>query len=190
MSRYNENLHKTELSRFRIECARKMTGRVLDVGGGLGEYLSYFNTSHVTVLDSDEETISRLNHDDKVVADAVHTPFLDNSFDCIWACAVAEYLDEPIEEFINEMKRICVQGGHIEILVPNGKSLWDRIKKIFGMQTWGDLENVKWLYCVDDLKKYGRVKGEIKFLPFESIFRNCPRMGHTLMLEIVNDKKK
>ncbi len=164
-----------------------MKGRVLDVGGGLGEYLPYFNASHITVLDYDEETLDRLKHDDKVVADAVHTPFQDNLFDCIWACAVAEYLNDPIESFIEEMKRICVRGGYIAILVPNGKSPWDRIKKLFGLKTWGELENVKWLYNVDDLKGYGRVTGEIKFLPFERIFRNCPRMGHTLMLEIVNE---
>lgn len=189
MSEYNESLHKTELSKYRIECAKKMTGRVLDVGGGLGVYLPYFNATHVTVLDADAETLDKLVHDDKVLADAMHMPFEDHTFDCVWACAVAEYLDEHIDLFIKELKRICVQGGYIVILVPNGKSPWDRIKKFFGMKTWGELENVKWLFDVDDLEKHGEVTGEIRFLPFESLLRRHPRWGHTLILEIINDER-
>ena len=38
MNDYNESLHKTEITKYRIECAGRMTGRVLDVGGGLGSY--------------------------------------------------------------------------------------------------------------------------------------------------------
>lgn len=30
---FNESRYRTELSRYRIECASKMTGKVLDVGG-------------------------------------------------------------------------------------------------------------------------------------------------------------
>lgn len=30
----NENRYRTELSRYRIECANKMTGKVLGIGGG------------------------------------------------------------------------------------------------------------------------------------------------------------
>lgn len=57
------------------------------------------------------------------------------------------------------------------------------------MGTWGDLENVKRLFSVDDLKRYGRVTGEIRFLPFESLFRRHPRLCHTLILEIINDEE-
>lgn len=186
MSEYNESLHKSEITKYRLECANRMTGKVLDVGGGLGSYLPYFNASHVTVLDADPETLDRLNHDDKVVADATDMPFMDDAYDNIWACAVCQYFN--IDKFILEAKRICTAGGYIYILVPNANSPWDRIKKIFGMKTWEDQEGVYKQYTVNDLNKYGKVTGEIRFLPFEKLFRNYPKIGHTLMLEIVNEK--
>lgn len=186
MSDYNESLHKSDISKYRIECAKKMTGRVLDVGGGLGAYLPYFNATHVTVLDVDEETLERLDYDDKVVADATNMPFENDSYDNIWACAVCQYFD--IDKFIKEAMRICVRGGYIYILVPNASSPWDKIKKIFKMKTWSDQEGVFRQYTLEDLRNYGKVYGEIRFLPFEKIFRNAPRLGHTLMLEIINEK--
>lgn len=81
MSDYNESLHKSEITKYRKECAAKMTGRVLDVGGGLGCYLQYFNATHVTVLDVDKETLDRLEHDDKVVADATNIMNPENKTD-------------------------------------------------------------------------------------------------------------
>ena len=140
MSEYNESLHRSEISKYRVQCAGEMTGRVLDVGGGLGSYLPYFNADHVTVLDNDEETLDRLQHDDKVLADATNMPFEDNSYDNVWACAVCQYFD--IDKFIREAKRICVSGGHIYILVPNAKSPWDNIKKVFHLRTWADQEGI------------------------------------------------
>lgn len=182
MSDYNESLHKSELSKYRIECAGKMTGRVLDVGGGLGAYLPFFNASHVTVLDNDKETLERLNHDDKVIADATALPFNDNSFDNVWACAVCQYFD--IEVFISEAKRVTKKGGYIFILVPNAKSPWDKIKKIFGMRTWADQEGVFKQYTPEELLQFGKVTAEIKFLPFERLLRNKLNIAHTLMLEV------
>ena len=186
MKKYNESLHRSEITRYRVECARKMTGRVLDVGGGLGAYLPFFNASHVTVLDVDRETLDKLEHDDKVVADATQMPFDDDSYDNIWACAVCQYFD--FDKFMKEAKRVCVHGGKILVLVPNKKSPWDKIKSIVGMGTWKDLEGLHKLQTVDDLQKYGKVTGEIKFLPFESWLRAFPRLGHTIMLEVTNDK--
>lgn len=186
MKKYNESLHRSEITRYRVECARKMTGRVLDVGGGLGAYLPFFNASHVTVLDVDRETLDKLEHDDKVVADATQMPFDDDSYDNIWACAVCQYFD--IQKFIAEAKRVCVRGGKIFILVPNANSFWDKIKKLFGMRTWADQEGIYKHYTVDELERYGKVTGEIRFLPFEAMLRDYPRLGHTIMLEVTNDK--
>ena len=187
MQDYNESLHTSEITKYRKECASKMTGRVLDVGGGLGCYLPYFNAKHVTVLDVDKETLDRLKHDDKVLADATDMPFDDNSYDNIWACAVCQYFD--IEKFVCEATRVCVKGGRIFILVPNIKSPWKKVMKLFKMKTWDDQKGVYRQYCVDDLKKYGRVTAEIRFLPFENLFRRFPRLGHTIMLEIINEKE-
>lgn len=34
--------HTTDISRYRIECAKEMMGKVLDVGGGLGGLSAIF----------------------------------------------------------------------------------------------------------------------------------------------------
>lgn len=154
--------------------------------GGVGCYLPYFNAAHVTVLDIDEVTLNQLNHKDKVLADATDMPFEDNSYDNIWACAVCQYFN--LKLFMQEAKRVCKRGGKIYILVPNANSPWDKIKRIIGMKTWEDQEGIYKQYTVDELKQYGVVTGEIRFLPFEALFRRWPRLGHTLMLEVVNDK--
>lgn len=183
---YNESLHKSELSRYRVECAGYMTGCVLDVGGGLGSYLPYFNAEHVTILDNDKETLDRLQHDDKVFADATELPFKDNSFDNVWACAVCQYFD--IDKFIGEAKRVTKEGGYIYILVPNAKSPWDKVKRLLGMRTWEEQEGIYRQYTVDELMRYGDVTGEIKFLPFERLWRKNLKMAHTLMLKVKNGK--
>ena len=184
MKEFKESLHKSELTAYRIACARTMTGRVLDVGGGLGAYLPYFGSNDVTVLDNNEEVLKRLNHHDKVLGDALNMPFPDNTFDNIWACAVCQYFD--LDRFVAEAKRVIKPspGGRIMILVPNRKSPWDYIKRFFGMKTWRDQENVFKHYSPEELKRYGQVTGEIRFLPFERLFRHIPVLGHTLMLEI------
>ena len=186
MNEYNESLHRSEISRYRVECAGEMTGNVLDVGGGLGSYLPYFSATHVTVLDNDEETLNLLDHDDKVMADATKLPFKDDLFDNVWACAVCQYFD--IDKFITEAKRVTKWGGYIYILVPNAKSPWDKIKKFLGMKTWADQEGMHKQYTADELMCYGTVTGEIRVLPFEKLFRNNVKIAHTLMLKITNKK--
>lgn len=187
MSAYNKSLHLSELTKYRIECAGLMTGKVLDVGGGLGAYLPYFNAEHVTIIDNDAETLERLKHDDKVLGDATKMPFPDESFDNIWACAVCQYFD--LEKFVHEAKRVLKkyrgkEAGRIMILVPNGKSPWEPLKKIMRLPTWKEQKGIYKQYTVSELKKYGKVTGEIRFLPFEKIFRRFPILGNTLMLEI------
>ena len=73
------------------------------------------------------------------------------------------------------------------ILVPNANSPWDKIKKLVGMSTWMDQQGTYKQYSVDELRQYGKVTGEIRFFPLESLFRSFPRLGHSLMLEIVNE---
>jgi hypothetical protein len=41
---------------------------------------------------------------------------------------------------------------------------------------------------LSELRRYGEVTGEIQFLPGEKFLRRFPRIGHTLMLEIVVEK--
>ena len=45
---FNESRYRTEYSRLRKEYAAKMTGKVLDVGGGVGAYLPYFGSKELS----------------------------------------------------------------------------------------------------------------------------------------------
>lgn len=184
----NESHYRSELTPYRINCAKKMTGKVLDVGGGLGSYLPYFS-GEATVIDISEEALEHLDYDKKLVADAKNIPFADNSFDNVWCCAVAQYFGkEGFEQFLSEAKRVGKRSGKIMVLVPNGKSIWEPIKRIFGIKTWRDQDFAQYQFSVKELKAYGKVTGEIRFLPFERIFRKIPCLGNTLMLEVVIHK--
>lgn len=184
---FNESKHKSQITRLRKEYAHMMTGKVLDVGGGLGAYLPYFGSTDVTVLDISEEALARLNHDKKVLGDACHMPFGDHTFDNIWACSVCMFMD--IEEFINEAKRVVCQGGKIVIELPNPDTIWDKYKKILGMKIWNDyykeFDSFR-MYKISELRKYGDLVGEVQFLPvlLDKMVRNTPKYWHTMILKI------
>ena len=46
-------------------------------------------------------------------------PFKDNSFDVIYANQVLEHLDAPLDKIMEELCRICKEGGKIKITVPH-----------------------------------------------------------------------
>ncbi len=50
------SLHRSLLSPYRIACARQLRGRILDVGGGLGDYLPYFD-GEVVLADVNHEAL-------------------------------------------------------------------------------------------------------------------------------------
>ncbi len=178
--------HTTDVSRYRIECAKEMTGKVLDVGGGLGVYLPYFGSKDVTVLDISEEALAALDYDNKIVGDACHMPFDDNTFASVWACGVCMYMD--IHEFITEAKRVTRKGGKITITVPNPQTPWSRFIKMMGMKIWTDnLSGGGYkLYPITELCEYGELTGEVRFLPpfLDKRIRNVPKVWHTMMLKI------
>lgn len=174
-------LHRSLVTRYRAAAARTLTGRILDCGGGLGEYLPYLGGSTV-VLDRAIGPLRILVTECRVGGDAERLPFRDDSFDNAWCCAVAQYLHLPT--FVRELVRVTRDGGRILILVPNGKSPWDRLKRLLGLRSWWDQEGIVTQYSVKDLARFGRVTGEVQFLPLEGLLRHWPRLGHTLMLEV------
>jgi len=133
------------------------------------------------------DTLQMVQHPRRIVGDAEHLPFSENSFDSVWACAVAQYVH--LDTFVSEVTRVTRPGGRALILVPNAKSPWDIIKKMFGMETWWDQKGIVKHYTVEDIRRYGRVTGEIQFLPAERYLRHLPILGHTLMLDIEVAKK-
>lgn len=175
------SLHRSLLSSYRISCARELRGRILDVGGGLGEYLPYFN-GEVVLADINREALRQVPLAACVQASAERLPFQDSCFDAAWACAVAQYLD--LTSFVAELKRVTRNGGRILLLVPNARSPWDYAKRLLGHQTWADQAGIVRQYSVADLQAHGRVMGEVRFLPGDRWLRSLPRLGHTLMLDI------
>jgi len=175
------SLHRSLLSPYRIACARELRGRILDVGGGLGDYLPYFS-GEVVLADVNHEALRQAPLAARVQASGERLPFHDSSFDAAWACAVAQYLD--LTRFVAELERVTRAGGRILLLVPNARSPWDRLKRLLGYETWADQAGIVRQYSVDDLAVHGRVTGEVRFLPGERWLRGLPRLGHTLMLDI------
>jgi ubiquinone/menaquinone biosynthesis C-methylase UbiE len=53
-----------------------------------------------------------------VVADAMHLPFCDDSFDLVTANMVLEHLAQPVGVF-TEVARVLAPGGHFVFLTPN-----------------------------------------------------------------------
>jgi len=180
------SLHRSKVTPYRVKCARALRGRILDCGGGLGDYLPYLQ-GEIVLLDRTFETLQMVQHPRRIVGDAEHLPFSENSFDSVWACAVAQYVH--MDTFVSEVTRVTRPGGRALILVPNAKSPWDIIKKMFGMETWWDQKGIVKHYTVEDIRRYGRVTGEIQFLPAERYLRHLPILGHTLMLDIEVAKK-
>lgn len=97
------------------------------------------------------------------------------------------YMD--IYEFITEAKRVTKEGGRIIITVPNPNTPWSRFIKLLGMKIWTD--NLKdggyQLYSIDELKQFGELTGEVRFLPdfIDKRIRHFSKVWHTMMLKIV-----
>jgi len=181
------SLHRSRVTNYRRETALSLQGRILDCGSGIGNYLPYLR-GDVVCLDRNFNAIQMLDYSKTVNSDATILPFAEDSFDAVWACAVVQYT--YLDKFIEEAVRVTKSNGRVFILVPNGKSLWDFFKKVFGMSTWWEQEGIVTQYSIYDLEKYGKITGEVQFLPFENIFRQIPLLGHTLMLEITVNKNK
>lgn len=141
----------------------------------------------MTVLDISEEALERLDWPNKVCADACHTPFEDSMFDNIWACGVAIYFQDSFEDFLTECKRIAKDNGKVILELPNPDSFWNKIKRRIGMRGWEDDPSPYFhMYTIDYLKQFGKLTGEVKFLPgfMDRKIRNKSWFWHTMMLEI------
>jgi len=182
-------LGRSKFTSLRIKFARKVKGKVLDCGAGVGDYQQFFNTRDITSLDIN---VNQLKHikGQKICADATKKlPFKDNAFDVLFAFGLIQYLKPYINLYINEWKRIVKSGGKIYILTPNQDSILDRIIYLILGKSWKSEFGVKRLYSAKELSQFGRVYGEIWFLPFLNFLTfRFPILGHTLIAEI--DVKK
>jgi SAM-dependent methyltransferase len=89
-------------------------GKILDIGAGEGDYTPYFN-GDVISLEPEFECLKRISGK-RIAGSAIELPFPDNTFDCVWSCAVLEHVEI---NYIPEAVRVTKPGGIIYILTPN-----------------------------------------------------------------------
>ena len=96
------------------------------------------------------------------VADALHMPFEDGSFDFVWSMESGEHMPDK-KKFVDELARVCEPGGTIvvvtwchralkegEALEPAEKALLDRICDAYYLPAW---------CSVDDYERLARDAG-------------------------------
>jgi ubiquinone/menaquinone biosynthesis C-methylase UbiE len=96
--------------------------RILDIGCGMGMYVSQFRqfSSEVHGVDVDPDKVERASAwlPNLHVAQAEDLPFPDSSFDVILLNEVIEHVEDDVQT-IREAYRVLAPGGHIVIYAPN-----------------------------------------------------------------------
>lgn len=163
---------------FRIEFARRMRGLTLDCGCGEGDYLQYLPPTTI-LLDVDFESLCQLEGT-RVQASILALPFRDHAFDSLWGCAIIEHVEQNC---IPEAQRVLKPNGRMALLTPNRLSPADVVRRALGTFNWYSHEGHVRLWSVSELRRYGMVYGEIRFLPvLNSLAKRLPWLGHTIML--------
>ena len=96
--------------------------RVLDVGSGVGMYLSAFgrHTSHAAGIELESERAREARQHGMAVMQAVGEalPFATNAFDVVFSHEVIEHVHYD-RQTVAEMVRVTTPGGRIVIFCPN-----------------------------------------------------------------------
>lgn len=135
--------------------------RILDVGCGDGEMLSSIihskNPSLAVGIDIRKNLVNP-NNINIFRADSDYLPFVDNSFDILYCCAVVEHLYDA-SVTISEMYRVLVNGGLLIITTPNPfYSRLAQIASIFNLKYKEGLEKPKHIGEVASLLKVANFK--------------------------------
>ena len=96
------------------------SGRVLDIGSGIGEFLEYYPDSVGIDMDTDCVSFCKAKGLNCLHADVYKLPFDDNSFDGVLLNNVLEHLEKPDDAF-SEIKRVLRNGGKLLIELPGRK---------------------------------------------------------------------
>src|SRR5947209_20177898 len=96
--------------------------RILDIGCGLGMYVSRFRqfSDDVYGVDIDPDKIGRASEwlPNLRVSSAEELPYEDDCFDIILLNEVIEHVDDD-RQTIREAYRVLAPGGHIVVYAPN-----------------------------------------------------------------------
>lgn len=110
---------------------REIKGKVLDVGCGIGDMLSFrANTTGVDINPSTVEHCRKLGLDAKLIKND-QLPFEDSSFDGVILDNVMEHIENP-NKILFEISRVLVADGKVIVGVPGKKGFaWDSDHKKF-----------------------------------------------------------
>lgn len=117
-------LHRSKLKILGRYFKRYFRGRVLDVGCGLSLFTAFDTTFpfHIVAGDLSFDRIRRRKGEFPGIAwlvfDAARPPFLEESFDGVFAGEILEHLPEP-EAALQEWSRVQVKGGTLIVTTPN-----------------------------------------------------------------------
>ena len=123
-SLYSEVSNQYTIARRYQKAALFSKGKLLDIGGASGLFLSYLSTNiEPTVLDISYKMCieAKRNKISKIVcADAENLPFESNSFDSVVSLEMIYYLENPMS-FIIEVERILKSNGIFVVSFYNSK---------------------------------------------------------------------
>lgn len=107
--------------------ARVADASVLDVGAGREQFDVAFRDAgaHYVALDPDVSLLGALDEGDRqtVIADGMHLPFADGSWDITFCSNVLEHVPDP-RGLVVEMGRVTKPGGHVVVSYTNWLGPW------------------------------------------------------------------
>lgn len=113
----------------------KNSNNVLDLGCGVGEYLVSAVDKKRLVIGADLDKFQLKNkicNFISVQCDALHLPFVHNSFDLILFSEVLEHLPHP-EKALDEIVRVLKPKGILLLSTPSKKSFYEKQYLVFAI---------------------------------------------------------
>ena len=172
---------------YRIKTAGKAWGEVIEIGGGTGANLAYYNRDvQLTVSEPNPHMISRLSkHAEtlgprpKIISDpGEDLPFDNDSFDCVVTtlvlCMVKDY-----ESVIKEVRRIIRPGGHFLFYE-------HVISQNAGMRRFQRYLNPAWRFCTTGCNLDRDIGGAVQNAGFEKVEMKSFDLSVGLPLRIPN----
>jgi len=139
LKRFYEQIKKEELpeitvkhynDRLRIAGGLAKKGLTLDVGCRYGDLRSRIASEYIGFDISSKHFRGDFQ---KVVGDACHLPFRNETFHNVFCLELLEHLIFPAK-CVQEANRVLKKDGHLIVSVPNIACLLDRVKILFGME--------------------------------------------------------
>ena len=112
---------------------KRETGKLLDVGCGIGNYLLYVEKYYEAYgtdisLFAIQYAKKNLEKAILIISSANDLPFHDNSFDIATCFDVLEHMKDP-QGVLKEIHRVLKQAGLLMVRVPNTASIGKNLKK-------------------------------------------------------------